>query len=274
MAMVKSSLLSLSLYFLVLFHAGVGLATWQSQGVQGRGYIGVIIPGCPETFQLIQSQDKSQRIKYQHQKTLAEAFGVSTETARKLQNKNDQRGHIIRVENGLQFIQPPRGSEEEQERQQWMSTNGLEETLCNTRLRENIGRPSRADIYSPNGGRISSLNSQKLPILNYLQMSAERGVLYRERLAYYSLTLRKTLKFKSLETMIRLSSKENSVKTNDNGMISPLAGRTSAIRAMSVDVLTNAFKISKQEAMQLKNNRGQELIVLSPRSRSQGRAEA
>ncbi|RZC54517.1 hypothetical protein C5167_013375 [Papaver somniferum] len=110
---------------------------------------------------------------------LAEAFGVSTETARSLQSQNDNRGNIVRVENGLRVIRPPRREEEEEREQRETRYNGFEETLCAARLVHNIADPVRADVYSPLGGRISSLNSQKLPILNYLQLSAERGVLYR-----------------------------------------------------------------------------------------------
>ena len=79
--------------------------------------------------------------------------------------------------------------EEEREREQrererdWRSPrgdydNGLEETFCSMRLKENIGDPSRADIFTPQAGRISTVNSFNLPILRHLRLSAERGVLY------------------------------------------------------------------------------------------------
>lgn len=57
--------------------------------------------------------------------------------------------------------------------------NGLEETFCSLRLKENIGNPERADIFSPRAGRISTLNSYNLPILRFLRLSAERGFFYR-----------------------------------------------------------------------------------------------
>lgn len=111
--------------------------------------------------------------------TLAEAFGVSTETARRLQGQDDQRGNIVFVEGGLHAIRPQQGEYEEEQEQRYRTTNGLEETICSMRLKQNIANPTRADIYSENGGRITTLNGQKLPILNFLQMSAERGVLYQ-----------------------------------------------------------------------------------------------
>ncbi|KAI3864410.1 hypothetical protein MKW92_012083 [Papaver armeniacum] len=99
--------------------------------------------------------------------TLAEAFW----------RQNDQRGNIVFVEGGLRVVRPQQGEEEEERQQRYRTTNGLEETMCSMRLKQNIANPTRADIYSEKGGRITTLNSQKLPILNYLQMSAERSSL-------------------------------------------------------------------------------------------------
>ena len=113
---------------------------------------------------------------------LAETFNVDVETVRKLQGQNDERGTIVRAEK-FQVIMPQREQEEEQQQEEGRERyNGLEETFCTLSLIHNIGNPSRADVYNPRGGRISHVNSQKLPILNYLQLSAERGVLYRVRL--------------------------------------------------------------------------------------------
>lgn len=52
-------------------------------------------------------------------------------------------------------------------------------------------------------------------------------------------------------------------KTNDNAMMSTLAGRTSAFRGLPADVLANAFQISRREAQQLKYNR-QETLLFQP----------
>ncbi|KAF9615318.1 hypothetical protein IFM89_022734 [Coptis chinensis] len=109
---------------------------------------------------------------------LAEAFGVSRDIARKLKGQNDNRGSIVRVESGLQVIRPPRMEEEEEEYQQ-ERPNGLEEPLCNIKLRVNIDNPSKSDVYNPNAGRINRINSRNLPILRLLNLNAEKGVLYR-----------------------------------------------------------------------------------------------
>ena len=110
---------------------------------------------------------------------LAEAFNVDEQVARRLQNESDRRGNIVRVKGGLQIVMPPSLRQEEQEQEhRGEHRNGLEETLCTMRIRENIGDASRADVFTPEVGRISTLNSHKLPILRHIQLSAERGVLY------------------------------------------------------------------------------------------------
>lgn len=110
---------------------------------------------------------------------LADAFGVDMETARKLQSQNDKRGKIVKVENGLQVVRPQISQEEEG--REYKTINGLEETICSMRIRENLDDPQRADAYVSRAGRLSSLNSLNLPILRNLQLSAERGILYKVR---------------------------------------------------------------------------------------------
>ncbi|KAA8539015.1 hypothetical protein F0562_025707 [Nyssa sinensis] len=235
---------------------------------------------------------------------LAEAFAVSTDTARKLQSENDRRGNIVRVRDGLQLTRPPR-LEEEEERE--MRSNGLEETLCSMRFGENIDDSERADVYSSRGGRISTLNSHNLPILRQLQLSAERGVLYRNAMVspLWTINAHSVLYVIRGSGRIQIVGNSNrpafdgqvrqgqllvvpqnfavvkqageqglewiSFKTNDLAKISPLAGRTSVIRAMPEEVLMNAYQISRDEARRLKYNR-QEVTVFSPtRSSSQGR---
>ena len=116
---------------------------------------------------------------------LAEVMGISRELAEKLKGRNDNRGEIVRVEEELHVVRPSRREErveeEEYEYGEERRANGLEQAFCSLSIKHNIEDPSRADIYNPNGGRLTSLNSQKLPILRYLRLSAERAVLYRVR---------------------------------------------------------------------------------------------
>ncbi|KAI8006414.1 Cocosin 1 [Camellia lanceoleosa] len=109
---------------------------------------------------------------------LAEVFNVNMETARRVQNEDDKRGFIVRVERELQVARPRRSQEEEEEEREYWS-NGLEETICTMRITENIADPERADVYTAQGGRTSTLNGHNLPILRNIQLSAERGVLYK-----------------------------------------------------------------------------------------------
>ncbi|CAN4120533.1 unnamed protein product [Withania somnifera] len=104
---------------------------------------------------------------------LADAFNVDPELTRRLEGREDQRGQIIRAER-LDVRSPEFFDEEEQEPRREREGRGSRPNG----LRE-LGRPSRADVYNPRGGRVSTLNSHKLPILNWLQLSAERGVLYQ-----------------------------------------------------------------------------------------------
>lgn len=57
-------------------------------------------------------------------------------------------------------------------------------------------------------------------------------------------------------------------KTNDNAMVSTVAGRTSAFRGLPADVLANAYRISREEAHKLKYNRQETILFSSQRRRS------
>ncbi|KAJ1397831.1 RmlC-like cupin domain superfamily [Sesbania bispinosa] len=87
---------------------------------------------------------------------------------------------------------PRREEEEEEEREEeeeeeergsrgrgGCGRNGLEETICTTKIHENIAHPSRADLYNPRAGRISTVNSLTLPILSFVGLGAEYVVLYK-----------------------------------------------------------------------------------------------
>ena len=103
--------------------------------------------------------------------------------------ENDQRGEIVRVQGRLDVLRPSRksesreeeeyGYEEERKGRGRRMINGLEQAFCSMRIKENIGDPRRADIYNPSGGRVTTLNSQKLPVLHYLKLSAVRRYLRR-----------------------------------------------------------------------------------------------
>ncbi|KAM3393818.1 prunin 1 Pru du 6 [Capsicum galapagoense] len=238
---------------------------------------------------------------------LSEAFNVDFEMIRKLQEQAPERGAIIRAEN-LRFLIPEESEEQEQEQEQeegecgrkrGYPLNGLEQTFCTMKLRQNIGHPTRTDVYNPRGGRIATANSNTLPVLNYLQLSAERGTLYRNAIVapHWNMNahsviyiIRGSGRFQVVGNagrsvfddevrqgqlivvpqnfaIVKKAGEQGleyiAFKTNDNAMVSQLAGRLSAIRAMPEEVLMNSYQISRQEAKSLKYNRG-ELSVFGP----------
>ncbi|XWS13853.1 hypothetical protein CRYUN_Cryun36dG0074600 [Craigia yunnanensis] len=263
---------------------------------------------------------------------LEEVFDIDSKLVRKLQNQNDSRGAIVKAQRDFEVVSPQ--SEEEEQRQQESeeqqeeqeqeqergqrreqgrqgrkgrrgeSPNGLEETFCTMRLKHHIDNPSFADIFNPRAGRISTVNSYNLPILRFLQLSAEKGVLYRNALyaPHWNVNAhcivyitrgngRIQIARENGETVFDDQVEEGQMivvpqnfavlkragnqglewiafKTNANAKIKQIAGRVSAIRAMPLDVLVNSYDISREEARRLKESR-QEMTVFSPGSRSQ-----
>ncbi|KAJ9696929.1 hypothetical protein PVL29_008925 [Vitis rotundifolia] len=227
---------------------------------------------------------------------LAEAFNVDAQLIRKLQGQNDRRGNIVRVEGGLQAVLPQRGQEEQGSEQQedrlLAHGNGFEETICSLRLKQNIGEPRRADVYTPLGGRISGITAFDLPILKgIVKLSARRAFLYKGAmlLPHYDMNahsiihaIRGSAKFQIVQNQGRtvfndvvtagrvivvpqnfaLMMKAGdsgfefvAIKTDENGMINTLAGDLSLIRAMPVKAIASAYQISEEQAKELKFNR-------------------
>ncbi|GJT75318.1 11S globulin seed storage protein G3-like protein [Tanacetum coccineum] len=245
---------------------------------------------------------------------IAEAFNVDTQTAEKLQGQNDQRGHIVNVGQNLQIIRPQQSQQQHQKGQPQRQSkrgggygsNGLEETICSMKLKENIENPSHADFVNPQAGQISNLNSFKFPILQQLQLSVERGELNQNAIQtpHWTINAHKLVYVTDGSMRIQIVNNEgNSVfddelregqvvvipqnyavikragqqgcrwvafKTNDNAMISNLAGRVSAIRSMPVDVVANSYQLSIEDAQRLKFSQ-QQTVLLTPSSSSQGR---
>ncbi|XP_006647142.1 glutelin type-B 4-like [Oryza brachyantha] len=183
--------------------------------------------------------------------------------------------------------------------------NGLDENFCTINARLNIENPSRADTYNPRAGRITHLNNQKFPILNLVQMSATRVNLYQNAILspYWNVNahslvymvqgharvqvvsnLGKTV-FNSVlrpgqlliipqhYVVLKKAEREGcqyiAFKTNANSIVSQLAGKNSILRAMPVDVVANAYRISREQARDLKNNRGEELGAFTPKFEQQ-----
>ncbi|XVF32391.1 hypothetical protein REPUB_Repub17cG0078200 [Reevesia pubescens] len=253
---------------------------------------------------------------------LAQAFKVDIKIIKKLQDEQGNRGTIVKVKDRLQVIKPPRMEHEEREERQHerrqqhhggrgrrqSNDNGLEESFCTMRLKENIADPERADIFNPQAGRICTLNSFNLPILRFLGLSAERGVLYNKaglipqwsmnaHRIFYMLRGRARVQVVNqngeavfddyIEKGQLLTVPQNFAfmkragsegaewvcfYTNDNAMNTPLAGRVSAMRAMPEEVVATSYQISREEAKRVKFSNPDSYFFTS--SRSERRAEA
>ncbi|KAG6384357.1 hypothetical protein SASPL_155834 [Salvia splendens] len=211
----------------------------------------------------------------------------------------DERGIIVLAEK-LRMVLPD--DYESQAPRRGRPYNGLEETFCSHKIKKNLDHPTSADLYNPRTGRISNLNSLSLPILNYLQLSAQRGILYTNAVvapqwttnAHSALYVTKgsariqvvgfggrsvfdgevkegQLLVVPQNFVVVKKARENgsewiSFKTNENAVHAQLAGRLSAIRAMPNEVLMNAFGISRDEAKSLKFGR-EESSLFSPSQR-------
>uniref|UniRef100_A0A0D9VE70 Cupin type-1 domain-containing protein n=1 Tax=Leersia perrieri TaxID=77586 RepID=A0A0D9VE70_9ORYZ len=191
------------------------------------------------------------------------------------------------------------------EQQTTSKYNGLDENFCAIKARSNIENPNHADTYNPRAGRITNLNSQKFPILNLVQMSATRVNLYQNAvlspfwnvnahsLVYaiqgharvqivsnhgktvFNGVLRQGQLLVIPQNYVVMKKVERegfqyiAFKTNPNAMVSHIAGKNSIFRAIPVDVISSAYRISREEARSLKNNRGEEIGAFTPRYEQQ-----
>ncbi|KAF0934460.1 hypothetical protein E2562_025538, partial [Oryza meyeriana var. granulata] len=183
--------------------------------------------------------------------------------------------------------------------------NGLQENFCTIKARLNIENPTRADTYNPRAGRITNLNNQKFPILNLIQMSATRVNLYQNAILspfwnvnahslVYMIQGRAQVQVVSNfgktvfdgvlrpgqlliipQNYVVLKKAEHkgcqyiAIKTNANAFVSHLTGKNSVFRALPVDVVANVYRISRDQARSLKNNRGEEHGAFTPRFQQQ-----
>ncbi|GFP82909.1 11s globulin seed storage protein 2 [Phtheirospermum japonicum] len=104
---------------------------------------------------------------------MAEAFNLSPEIVQRLQTEEEQRGLIVIAKERMSFIRP-----DEERKEEYGSDNGLEETYCSMNIRTSIENRREADIYSRQAGKINVVDRNKLPILKYMDLSAEKGNLY------------------------------------------------------------------------------------------------
>ncbi|CAJ2627896.1 unnamed protein product [Trifolium pratense] len=183
----------------------------------------------------------------------------------------------------------------EQKRSSKERKNGLEETICSARIRENIARPGRADLYNPRAGRISTVNSLTLPILRRLRLSAEYVHLYRNGIyaPHWNINANSLLYVIRGQGRVRIVNNQGNAvfdnrvrkgqllvvpqnfvvaeqagneegleyvvfKTNDRASVSHVKQVFSATPA---EVLANAFGLRLNEVTQIKSNRNHGPLV-------------
>ncbi|KDP26533.1 hypothetical protein JCGZ_17691 [Jatropha curcas] len=240
------------------------------------------------------------------EQALAESFNVPTEIVRRMQAGNN-RGTIIRCDKEMRTIVPDEREEEEftysrpGQSGRWM--NGMEEAMCTMKTIHNLESRREADFYTKEAGRIHLANQRKLPILSFMDMSAERGVLLPRAMhsPHWSINdqrivcaLRGDMHIQIVDdsgnTVMDERVKEGDMfvipqfyaalgragengfeyvtfKTSSQPIKSPLAGYTSVMRAMPLDVLMNSYRMSPSEAHQVKRNRDPQSMLFTPTSR-------
>nr|GMD13942.1 legumin A-like [Ipomoea batatas] len=247
-----------------------------------------------------------------------DALNTDMETAQKIVGERSQedRGHIITVDRDLQLIVPSSSSsrsEEHQTRKQGGgSSNGLEETLCTARVRQNIDNPRRADIFDPQAGRFTTLNSLTLPIFGQVRLSAARGILNRNwgvvpkwcMNAHSFIYVTKGSAQVQIvnhqgETILDQQVQEGQLflvpqnfavvkqageqgfewvefNTNENAMFNTLSGRTSTLAGLPADIIAASYQLSNSKAQSLKQNMNSvwfyQASSSSPWSSSSGRS--
>ncbi|XAR58643.1 hypothetical protein NMG60_11014119 [Bertholletia excelsa] len=232
---------------------------------------------------------------------MAEAFNVSPELLRKMQ-EDDDRGIIVNTRGDLRMIRPDEEEEEEEERR-WSSergeprSNGFEETLCSMKLRHNVDDRRSIDFYSRGSGRLHVVNRRKLPVLRFMDMSAVKGDLFPNTLftLHWGMNSHSVVYVTRGEAEVQVADQDGrnlmtervgegsmfvipqffvatmragsqgvewiSFKTSSSPMDSPVVGYTSVIRAMPVQVISSAYRVSPSVASALKYGRGRESFM-------------
>uniref|UniRef100_A0ACD5W443 Uncharacterized protein n=1 Tax=Avena sativa TaxID=4498 RepID=A0ACD5W443_AVESA len=222
------------------------------------------------------------------------------------QSYQEDQSEATQPQVGQSQIEPSQTWQSQVEQSTSGGWNGLEENFCNHKPTMNIENPTRADTYNPRAGRITHVNNQKFPILNTVQMSATRVNLYQNAILspFWNINAHSVMymiqgharvqvvnnhgqnvfndiirpgqlliipqNYVVLKKAQREGCQYISFKTNANSMVSHIAGKNSILRALPVDVIASAYHISKQEARNLKYNRGEEFGVFTPKFSQSG----
>nr|GEX72767.1 11S globulin precursor [Tanacetum cinerariifolium] len=231
--------------------------------------------------------------------------------------ESGERGLIVKVQQPMQFVTPEEEQQQWQPRQQKQgqrgqhgggASNGLEEKICSSKILYNLDTQREADIFSRQAGKLNMVNEHKLPILSYLDLSAQKGHLQQNALIspHWSINSHTIIYVLRGDAQVQVVSNNGEAvldeqvnrgdlfvvpqffattaragqngfewvafKTNKSPMKSPVAGYTSVFRAMPLEVITNSYEISPSQAQNLKTKRETESILLSPQWTGQQRS--
>ncbi|XP_058737937.1 legumin J-like [Vicia villosa] len=244
-----------------------------------------------------------------------ESKGEEGEMVKEKETKTEEHhrhhGERERSEHGGE-IREEEEEETEKEKQRRTKTkeregqkdNFLEETVCTLKLHENLADSSRADVFNPRAGRITSVNGLTLPVLRLLHLSAQWVKLYKDGIfvPHWNMNANSVLYVTRGRGRVQVVNSEGKsvfngevrrgkllvvpqnfavaeqagnegleyvvFKTNDRAEVNTMVGRDSAISATPAEVLGHVFGLSPQEVNELKNNRN-EGVLATPDSRIQ-----
>ncbi|KAH6813655.1 hypothetical protein C2S51_022673 [Perilla frutescens var. frutescens] len=237
---------------------------------------------------------------------MAEAFNVSPDIIRRMQASEEERGLSVMARESMRYIRPEEIREHGRRSSSSSNGNGLEESFCSMKIMSNLDNTREADVYSRQAGKLNVVDMHKLPILRAVDMSAEKGTLFPNAMLSPDWAMQghtivyvtqgnakvQVVDHKGQSLMNdRVQQGEMFVvpqfftstaeagnegfewvafKTSGFPMRNQVAGYTSALRAMPLQVLTNAYQMSPNEARAIKTNRGSQTFLLSP-TRAHGR---
>ncbi|GAB2234545.1 hypothetical protein Drorol1_Dr00003800 [Drosera rotundifolia] len=182
------------------------------------------------------------------------------------------------------------------------ASDGLEEAICTMKVLHNMNTRREADVYTRHGGRLNVVNENKLPLLRFLGMSAEKGHLFPNAIyaPHWELNSHSIVYCTRGEARVQVVGSRGqlvmdemvregdmfitpqyfasagragrdgfefvSFKTTSLPMKSSLAGYTSVLRSFPLEVVMNSYLISRTEAHEMKQVRAQQqqTYLLSP----------
>ncbi|MQM08003.1 hypothetical protein Taro_040854 [Colocasia esculenta] len=196
-----------------------------------------------------------------------------------------------------------REEEEEVEEGRRKRDNGVEEIYCSSRIHHYLDNPGAADVYSRQAGWLHSIDVFKLPILRYLGLSAEKTNLRPNAISspHWNNNFHTIALMTRGEGQVQVVDGEGRSLFNDrvregdvlvipqnfaivsragnNGVEwvafktsatptrSPIAGKASVFMGLPAQVIANAYRLSLEQAQQLKYNR-EDQSMLFPSGRA------